>query len=500
MKNLGTFLLCAAVTFSAGACQRDKSDKKTEPSAVVKPGVTPGATGPGAKPPGRPPLEQVAPPFDVKTPPADAVKTASGLAYKVITSVADGAKPGKNDTVMVNYVGWKQPSGETFVNTKQHGRPAPMALPQSPPGMAEALQLLKKGEKAMLWIPAAIAYRTPPKAAAEGMAFEVEIVDIQAAPAVPADVGAPPASAHKTKSGIAYIEVKPGSGDKLRSFDNAVFNFSSWDASGLMLESTEMRKRSVTMPPFRQPAPMEEVLTLMSAGQRLRVWFPPTALPKPPTAAEGMLTYEIELAEIKKQNPPPAVPKDVAAPPAKSEKTEKGVSYAVLKKGKGSPHPAATDVVRVHYTGWTTDGRMFDSSVVRGEPTEFPLNGVIAGWTDGLQKMSPGDSFRFWIPQELAYKGAPGKPQGMLVFDVELLEIKPPPPAGTPAPGRPHGGPGGPGMSGGPGGPGGPGGMKIMPPAGMPGNPNALPPGHPPMMKPPASAPPAGAPPATPPK
>jgi peptidylprolyl isomerase len=77
---------------------------------------------------------------------------------------------------------------------------------------------------------------------------------------------------------------------------------------------------------------------------------------------------------------------------------------------------------------------MFDSSIIVGEPAEVPLDAVIAGWTDGLQAMSVGDRVRFWIPEELAYKGAPGKPSGMLVFDVELIEIKPPdaPPAPSP--------------------------------------------------------------------
>jgi peptidylprolyl isomerase len=95
----------------------------------------------------------------------------------------------------------------------------------------------------------------------------------------------------------------------------------------------------------------------------------------------------------------------------------------VLTPGTGSDHPAAVDRVRVHYTGWTTDGNMFDSSVERGEPAEFPLNGVIAGWTEGLQLMVEGEKRRLWIPEALAYGGQPGRPQGMLVFDVELIAI-----------------------------------------------------------------------------
>ena len=78
----------------------------------------------------------------------------------------------------------------------------------------------------------------------------------------------------------------------------------------------------------------------------------------------------------------------------------------------------------MNYSGWTTDGRMFDSSVVRGQPATFPLNQVIAGWTEGLQLMVPGEKRRIWIPESLAYQGAPGAPPGMLVFDVELISIQ----------------------------------------------------------------------------
>ena len=96
----------------------------------------------------------------------------------------------------------------------------------------------------------------------------------------------------------------------------------------------------------------------------------------------------------------------------------------MLEKGTGQRHPRATDTVVVHYTGWSTDGMMFDSSVQRGEPSEFQLNGVITGWTEGVQMMVEGEKRRLWIPARLAYEGQPGKPQGMLVFDIELIDIK----------------------------------------------------------------------------
>ena len=117
-------------------------------------------------------------------------------------------------------------------------------------------------------------------------------------------------------------------------------------------------------------------------------------------------------------------PPDVAAVPSDAVKTKSGLASKVIKAGTGTIHPTATSTVKVHYSGWLTSGEMFDSSVVRGEAIEFPLNGVIQGWTEGVQLMVIGEKRRFWIPESLAYKGQPGAPPGMLVFDVELIDIK----------------------------------------------------------------------------
>jgi peptidylprolyl isomerase len=117
-------------------------------------------------------------------------------------------------------------------------------------------------------------------------------------------------------------------------------------------------------------------------------------------------------------------PADVAAPPADAEKTASGLATKVLTPGTGSRHPRASSRVRVHYSGWTTDGRMFDSSVARNEPISFGLNQVIPGWTEGVQLMVEGETRRLWIPEKLAYAGHAGAPQGMLVFDVELIAIE----------------------------------------------------------------------------
>jgi FKBP-type peptidyl-prolyl cis-trans isomerase len=124
-------------------------------------------------------------------------------------------------------------------------------------------------------------------------------------------------------------------------------------------------------------------------------------------------------ADLPKIPPPP----DVAAAPADAQRTPTNLAYKVLKPGTGTRHPRPNSEVTVHYTGWTTQGEMFDSSVARGSPATFHLDGVIPGWTEGVQMMVEGEQRRFWIPAKLAYEGSPGRPQGLLVFDIELIRI-----------------------------------------------------------------------------
>jgi peptidylprolyl isomerase len=132
----------------------------------------------------------------------------------------------------------------------------------------------------------------------------------------------------------------------------------------------------------------------------------------PPTSDEGP--------------PPIPPPPDVAAPPADALKTPSGLASKVLTVGLGSVHPTPQSKVTIHYTGWTTDGKMFDSSYTRPGPTTMTVKDFVPGFAEALQLMVAGEKRRFWIPGNLAYDNSAREnaPKGMLVFDVELLSIK----------------------------------------------------------------------------
>jgi FKBP-type peptidyl-prolyl cis-trans isomerase len=248
-------------------------------------------------------------------------------------------------------------------------------------------------------------------------------------PETPADVKAPPADAAKTPSGLASKVLKAGTGSaKPGPADTVTVHYSGWTTDGRLFDSSVQRGQSISFPLNRVIPGWTEGLQLMTTGEKRRLWIPANlAYGENPGGGRpgGMLVFDVELLDFRAAPKPPPVPEDVKAAPDSAETTPSGLASRVLKKGTGSSHPKATDNVKVHYSGWTTDGKMFDSSVVRGEPIVFPLNGVIPGWTEGVQLMVEGETRRFWIPGKLAYGDNPGggAPAGTLVFDVELLEI-----------------------------------------------------------------------------
>ncbi|MEP7125192.1 MAG: FKBP-type peptidyl-prolyl cis-trans isomerase [Byssovorax sp.] len=250
----------------------------------------------------------------------------------------------------------------------------------------------------------------------------------------PPDVAAPPADTVKTASGLATRVLVPGTGkDHPGPDDRVEVHYSGWTASGRMFDSSVVRKEPIKLGVKEVIRGWTEGLQLMVVGEKRRMWIPAELAygqhPREQGAPAGQLTFDVELLAISAAPKAPPVPKDVKSPPKTAKKTRSGLAYRVLKKGPSTgPFPTTSSRVKVDYTGWTTDGIRFDSSVVRGQPIFFNVNQVIKGWTEGLQLMKVGDSFRFWIPATLAYGVKPereGVPAGMLVFDVDLLGVEP---------------------------------------------------------------------------
>jgi peptidylprolyl isomerase len=272
---------------------------------------------------------------------------------------------------------------------------------------------------------------------AAGQGGAQEAAPKPAAPAdipAPPDVAAPPDNAQRSESGLAWTVLQQGTGDKHPSeWDIVTVQYTGWTTDGRMFDSSARRGKPAEFPLNRVIKGWQEGVQMMVPGEKRRFWIPGNLAYGEPNANDphaafgpprGTLVFDVELLSFKEAPKPPETPEDVAAIPKNATKTESGVGTRVLEKGTGKEHPTPTSMVTVNYTGWTTDGKMFDSSVVRGQPATFRLNQVIPGWTEGLQLMVVGEKRRLWIPEDLAYRGQPGRPQGMLVFDVELLEIK----------------------------------------------------------------------------
>jgi hypothetical protein len=157
MRTLTFGLLISALVWTASACQGDSNERDDDQPSPASPAIRL--------------IPQVMPPLDIKAPPDDAAKTASGLPYKKLTASRTGALAQRGDTVLVHYTGWRQRTGETFFTTKGNSQPMTLDVAHAQPGFSEALQVLRKGEKAVLWLP-------PNETTPETLVYEIELVDV----------------------------------------------------------------------------------------------------------------------------------------------------------------------------------------------------------------------------------------------------------------------------------------------------------------------------------
>ena len=241
---------------------------------------------------------------------------------------------------------------------------------------------------------------------------------------LPASELAVPTDGDKSSTGLVSKLVRRGnSSEKPGPADIVTVHYTGWSSDGRLFDSSVVRGPASTFPLDKVMAGWRECVQLMTIGETRRCWVPENLAYKGQAGRpKGTVLFEIELLDTRGN--PLVPPPDVKAPPADAKRTPDGLAYKVLRPGKGVRNPSRFGRVTVHYTGWTVDGRMFDSSVAKGQPATFRLDDVIKGWTEGVPLMVEGERTRFWVPENLAYGGKGDGPRGMLVFDIELIRIE----------------------------------------------------------------------------
>ena len=257
------------------------------------------------------------------------------------------------------------------------------------------------------------------------------------APKVQAAPAAPPEGAEKTESGISSRVLQEGTGTSHPKADEKVrVHYSGWQTDGYNFDSSYSRGVPSTFGLNGVIAGWTEGVQLMVEGEKRRFWIPGELaygklegeLPpigengKRPGRPLGQLCFDIELIKILRPHP---TPENLTAAPEDAPANPSGVASKVIKAGAGESKPKPTDNVQVHYTVWTTDGKVVDSTLPNERPKTLPLKRTIKGFTEGVQMMVEGETRRIWVPTDMAYGAAPPPtaPEGMLVFEVELLKI-----------------------------------------------------------------------------
>lgn len=243
--------------------------------------------------------------------------------------------------------------------------------------------------------------------------------------AAPPDVAAPPADAEKTATGLASKVLRPGTGtEHPAGTDKVKVHYTGWTTDGKRFDSSLERGEPAEFPLNRVIAGWTEGVQLMVKGEKRRFWIPEDLAYRGQRGAPaGMLVFDIELLDYRPAAQPPEAPSDVGAIPDDAEKSESGLAWRVLEEGTGTEHPLDESQVRIQFSGWTSEGRLFGTTTLRGRPQITRVDRLFPGWAEGVKLMVEGEKRRLWVPEELAYAGRPGAPPGMLVLDVELVEI-----------------------------------------------------------------------------
>jgi peptidylprolyl isomerase len=359
--------------------------------------------------------------------------SASGLKYTFL-KFGTGPLVEANDMVSVDYVG-KFTNDTVFDSSYPRKQPFTFKVghKQAIDGWDEALQLMHQGDSARLVIPPNLGYgdkqvgMIPPNST---LVFIIKVVSVK--PGIkPFDVTKK--DTVKLPSGVQYITIVKGKGNAIQDGDILTVSYSAYlpaGAGGKCFDSSVERGEPIKYNMGKGLKGLDEGIKQMLKGGKARI-IVPYMLAFGEQGRQGLVPpktdviFDVELVDVR--------PKPVITPYDTKGKdtvtTASGLKYVVIAKGNGADAEGGK-TVKVHYTGYLTDGKIFDSSIERDQPIEFPLGkgSVIRGWDEGIDLMKVGDRLRLIIPPALGYGdgGSPPviPPKSTLIFDVELVEVK----------------------------------------------------------------------------
>lgn len=354
--------------------------------------------------------------------------TASGLQIKFLEYYPKNTAARSGCRVNVNYVG-KLMNDTVFDSSYERGKPFSFILGQGSviKGWEEGIAYMHEADSAILTIPADLGYGATAMGtipANSTLIFTVKLEKVSE----PFDVKGK--DTIKTVSGLKYIVVSKGRGIKVDSGMNVTVHYTGYFEDGKIFDSSLERGEAITLPigSGKVIKGWDEGITYLNVGDKARLFIPYDLgygeTVRGTIPAKSNLIFDVEI--LKAEKAVAAVAYDVKGKDTVT--TASGLKYIVVNDGTGK-QAASGNTVKVHYTGYFTDGKIFDSSIERGEPIEFVLGAgnVIKGWDEGIALLKIGGKARFIIPYNLGYGEKdfytiPGK--STLIFDVELMDAK----------------------------------------------------------------------------
>jgi FKBP-type peptidyl-prolyl cis-trans isomerase len=293
------------LTISAAACERGASAPASPPAAAAPPApaapTTPPMSGAGWITP---------PPADVSAPPADAEREPNGVARKILARGKGTTRATAQNYVDLRYAGWER-NGKQFEGSDADGTPRRYDLKELAPGLAAELTQMVEGDKRRLWLPGALAYANRPNfanAPRGDMTYEIELVRLIQVPPVPENVAAVPKEAKTTKSGLAYLVLKKGTGKRHPTDDTrADVIYTAWKPNGDLFQTSLISGDTSPVRVKRLPPGWREAMAHMVEGDKWRLWLPgklafgelrPGQEPLPFGPPPGPVVFDVELVKI----------------------------------------------------------------------------------------------------------------------------------------------------------------------------------------------------------